>query len=113
MKFTLTLRSARVPRVRPPRSARDAWRAADDQRPREGCQNNKEPQLAEMLGVTKFTIWDWKDGRTSPPTHQCSGVTRFLGYEPFPEPVTFAGSAALAPAEEGRERQGLGRARGG
>ncbi len=49
-----------------------------------------QKELAELLGVTKFTIWNWEAKRSSPPTHQCAKVIEFLGYDPFPEPKTLA-----------------------
>ena len=50
----------------------------------------EQAQLAELLGVTKSTIWNWENGRSSPPTHRCARVIGFLGYEPFPVPETFS-----------------------
>jgi len=41
-------------------------------------------ELATLLGVTESTVWNWEDGRSSPPVHACREVIGFLGYDPFP-----------------------------
>ena len=50
----------------------------------------EQKDLAGMLGVTKDTIANWEMKRTSPNILQCGKVIEFLGYDPFPAPVTFA-----------------------
>jgi transcriptional regulator with XRE-family HTH domain len=50
----------------------------------------EQGQLASILGVTESTVWNWESNRSSPPIHQCARVLEFLGYDPFPEPSTFA-----------------------
>ena len=44
----------------------------------------EQGQVARMLGVTESTVWNWEDGRSSPPVHACREVISFLGYDPFP-----------------------------
>jgi transcriptional regulator with XRE-family HTH domain len=43
-----------------------------------------QAQLAGILGVTKFTVWNWKDCRNEPGTHQCVKSIEFIGYDPLP-----------------------------
>jgi transcriptional regulator with XRE-family HTH domain len=50
----------------------------------------EQAQLAQILGVTESTVWNWENRRSSPPVHQCDRVLEFLGYDPFPAPSTFA-----------------------
>ncbi|MDB6080154.1 MAG: transcriptional regulator, family [Akkermansiaceae bacterium] len=47
-------------------------------------------QLAEIPGVTKFTVWNWEDCRNEPGTHQCARSIEFIGYDPFPIGLSLA-----------------------
>lgn len=50
----------------------------------------EQKHLARILKVTDSTVWNWENNRSNPPVHQCKQVIAFLGYDPFPEPDTFA-----------------------
>ena len=50
----------------------------------------EQKDLANILGVTESCIWLWENHRSGPPIPRCKGVIEFLGYDPFPEPKTFA-----------------------
>lgn len=50
----------------------------------------EQREVASLLGVTESTVWNWEDGRSSPPIHRCQTVIEFIGYHPFPRPRTFA-----------------------
>jgi transcriptional regulator with XRE-family HTH domain len=43
---------------------------------------------AERLGVNPWTIMNWETGHTKPPIRSLPAIVRFLGYDPFPEPMT-------------------------
>jgi len=53
-------------------------------------RGQEQGEVARILGVTKCTVWNWENHRSSPPIHQCKRVIEFLGYDPFPEPETFS-----------------------
>jgi transcriptional regulator with XRE-family HTH domain len=47
-------------------------------------------EVAERLGVDEFTVLNWEKGKTEPPIRIIPAVLAFLGYNPFPKPVTMS-----------------------
>ena len=43
----------------------------------------RQKDVAQLLGVTQFTIINWEKDRTSPPDRCWPAIIRFLGYEPW------------------------------
>jgi len=50
----------------------------------------EQKALAAIFGTSKETIWNWESNRSNPAIHQGEKIIRFLGYDPFPAPSTFA-----------------------
>lgn len=46
----------------------------------------KQAEVAKRLGVSESTLWNWERNRTEPAWHHWSAITKFLGYDPLPEP---------------------------
>lgn len=47
--------------------------------------------VAEAMGVCADTVVNWETGKTAaPPIGTWPAILQFLGYDPFPEPVTLA-----------------------
>ena len=49
-----------------------------------------QPDLAKLLGVSSATVLNWERGKTPPLITHMGKVIEFLGYYPFPEPVTIS-----------------------
>jgi transcriptional regulator with XRE-family HTH domain len=45
-------------------------------------------EVAELIDVTPETVANWEKNKTEPVVALMPAVIRFLGYEPWPEPVT-------------------------
>lgn len=45
-------------------------------------------EVAQQIGVNTWTILNWEKGHTEPPIAAFPAIFKFLGYYPFPEPVT-------------------------
>lgn len=45
-------------------------------------------QIASRLGVTPDTVLNWEKGWTKPPARHWPKILDFLGYDPYPEPIT-------------------------
>lgn len=43
----------------------------------------EQKDVGILLGVTESTVWNWENGRSSPPVHQCKRIIGFLGFDPF------------------------------
>ena len=54
------------------------------------AQGIEQKALASFFSTSKETIWNWENNRSNPAIHQGEKVIRFLGYNPFPTPSTFA-----------------------
>jgi len=48
----------------------------------------RQADVATEIGVSAATILHWEAGHTEPPVAFMPAITRFLGYEPWPEPRT-------------------------
>lgn len=46
--------------------------------------------VAKTLGVNAFTVLNWEKDRTEPAIRHYPAILAFLGYDPFPPPVTLA-----------------------
>lgn len=46
--------------------------------------------VAERLGVSEASVWQWETNRTSPQVRFIPAVIAFLGENPYPKPATFA-----------------------
>ena len=58
-------------------------------------------QVARQIGVDESTLFNWESNETLPAIRHVPGIIRFLGYNPFPEPMMFSEKPRLA-------RTGLG-----
>jgi len=47
-----------------------------------------QQEVADQLGVNPWTILNWEKGHTQPPIASIPAIIRFLGYDPFPRPMT-------------------------
>ena len=47
-------------------------------------------QVAETLGVDKACIYNWESNRSKPAVRHMPAIARFLGYDPLPEPESWA-----------------------
>ena len=47
-----------------------------------------QKQAAQALGVNPWTVMNWETGRFEPPIRWLPAILRFLGYDPFPPPIT-------------------------
>lgn len=45
-------------------------------------------EVAELIGVAKETVANWEKNKAEPVVALMPAVIRFLGYEPWPDPVT-------------------------
>ncbi len=48
-----------------------------------------QKDVAEKIGVTTGTIYDWERQRTQPEIRFIARIIEFLGYDPIPEPESF------------------------
>jgi transcriptional regulator with XRE-family HTH domain len=46
--------------------------------------------VAERLGVSEASVWQWENNRTGPQIRFLPAILAFLGENPYPEPSTFA-----------------------
>lgn len=49
-----------------------------------------QQEVGERLRVSAHTVLNWETGKTEPSIESMSGIIQFLGYDPFPKPVTLA-----------------------
>lgn len=42
-------------------------------------------EVAQQLGVDKWTVLNWERGKTSPDVRYYPAIIEFLGYNPFPQ----------------------------
>jgi transcriptional regulator with XRE-family HTH domain len=49
-----------------------------------------QKQVAAQIGVSEATIWNWECHESSPRIHVLPQVITFLGYDPFPPPMSLA-----------------------
>jgi transcriptional regulator with XRE-family HTH domain len=47
-----------------------------------------QKEVSSKLGVNPWTILNWEKGRTEPPITSIPTILKYLGYDPFPEPMT-------------------------
>jgi transcriptional regulator with XRE-family HTH domain len=59
-------------------------------------------EAAAIVGVNLWTYMNWEKGRHEPTDPHYPGICRFLGYEPWPEPITLADALRAE-----RRRRGL------
>jgi transcriptional regulator with XRE-family HTH domain len=55
-----------------------------------------QKQVAEQIGVSDATIFNWERNVTNPPSRQIPQIIRFLGYNPLPAPKSLAESLIAA-----------------
>ncbi|MFC3053270.1 helix-turn-helix domain-containing protein [Kordiimonas pumila] len=48
----------------------------------------RQKDVGKLIGVGNFTIMNWEKGDAQPSIKHYPAIISFLGYEPFPEPVT-------------------------
>jgi transcriptional regulator with XRE-family HTH domain len=63
-------------------------------------------QVAERLGVSEASVWQWENNRTAPQVRFLPAILAFLGENPYPEASTFAEWVVA-----GRRRLGFSRRR--
>jgi transcriptional regulator with XRE-family HTH domain len=66
-------------------------------------------EVAEQLGVNKFTVLNWERGKTSPDVRYYPAIIDFLGYNPRPIGETFAERLRAAREARGLSRKRLAR----
>ena len=66
-------------------------------------------EVAEEMGVCAWTVINWETGETQPAVHRLHRVIRFLGYDPFPEPICFAEEVLALRRSEGLTQRELAR----
>ncbi len=66
-------------------------------------------EVATLLGVSKSTMEGWERNRHPPTLKHIPAVVEFLGYVPFPEPVTLAERLRLYRRLNGISRRQLAR----
>jgi transcriptional regulator with XRE-family HTH domain len=49
-----------------------------------------QKEVGEQLGVSEFTIINWEKGKTEPGVECMPAILQFLGYDPFPAPMTLS-----------------------
>lgn len=47
-------------------------------------------EAASQLGVTAWTVLNWEKAKTEVPVQAIPAVIRFLGFDPFPSPMTLS-----------------------
>ena len=47
-----------------------------------------QKEVAERLSVNTWTILNWERSHTEPPIASIPAIMEFLGYNPFPQPMT-------------------------
>jgi transcriptional regulator with XRE-family HTH domain len=60
-----------------------------------------QQDLAEQIGVSEATIYNWERNATRPPNRSIPAVIRFLGYNPLPCPQNLAESLLAARKARG------------
>jgi transcriptional regulator with XRE-family HTH domain len=49
-----------------------------------------QSDVAERLGVTESSVWNWESNGSEPEFRYMPGIIEFLGYNPLPEPEMLA-----------------------
>jgi transcriptional regulator with XRE-family HTH domain len=47
-----------------------------------------QAQAAQALGVCQASVWNWENEKAEPEDKLFPAIIRFLGYEPWPTPLT-------------------------
>lgn len=68
-----------------------------------------QKQLAAKIGVNATTIWNWECHKSSPQIHVLPQVTKFIGYNPFPEPTSEAEKLVVARKALGLTQKAMAR----
>ena len=50
-------------------------------------QGLTQAQAGEVLGTDEWTVGNWEKDKTFPAVRYFPAIFRFLGYDPFPEPI--------------------------
>src|SRR6185312_15956348 len=53
-------------------------------------QGLTQAQVGQELGTDEWTVGNWEKDRTFPAVRYFPAIFRFLGYDPFPEPITLS-----------------------
>ena len=64
-------------------------------------------EVAERVGANHKTYENWEQGKYEPEFRFYPSLVAFLGYEPFPEPATFALRIRWKREREGLSQRGL------
>jgi len=48
-----------------------------------------QKDVAQQIGVSEATIYNWERNANSPQIHDLPEIIRFLGYNPLPTPKSF------------------------
>jgi transcriptional regulator with XRE-family HTH domain len=62
-------------------------------------------EAAKLLGTDECSIMNWEKGRTVPKVYRLPAIIQFLGYNPLPEPRTFAERITTKRLEQGWSRK--------
>lgn len=49
-----------------------------------------QADVAQIVSCSKATVTNWEKGHAAPRVGHMAGVTRFLGFNPFPKGATMA-----------------------
>ncbi len=91
----------KAPKPKPPKYPKELKTLGDHIRKRRLDLGLFQKQVAQQIGVSEATIWNWECHESSPQIHVLPQVIRFLGYNPLPASESLAGRLLLT-------RKGLG-----
>jgi transcriptional regulator with XRE-family HTH domain len=69
----------------------------------------RQHDIAVLLGVCKGTLENWEQGLNEPEVRFLPAIIGFVGYDPNPEPETFAERIRAARRREGLSQRELAR----
>jgi transcriptional regulator with XRE-family HTH domain len=71
-----------------------------------------QSDVAQTLGVTECSVWNWENNATAPVFPYWPGIIEFLGYNPLPKPQTPAEQLVLARKIQGLSQKEMARSLG-
>ena len=71
-----------------------------------------QSDVAQRLGVTECSVWNWENNATAPVFPYWPAIVGFLGYNPLPEPQTPAEQLVRARKIQGLSQKEMARSLG-